>query len=216
MPLLQIRRIEMVGRDRVERVGEHEYVTVDGVSMRILRLDKVINVSAPEGIPAESASQMSLILPKFGRSGDGDPGVADRGHRIVVGRLAGTSGTGSRHPRLGGRARPADALPGYAPADAEAVRQVVAGPAGGGGSTRRPRRLLLIDDTPFFREVVKRYLVAEGHEVETAVNGEDALDQLAKGREFDLIVSDIEMPIMDGWEFAAKPAAAASRRRCSP
>ena len=44
--------------------------------------------------------------------------------------------------------------------------------------------------------------MAEGHEVETAVNGEDALGQLAKGREFDLIVSDIEMPIMDGWEFA--------------
>ena len=48
MPLLQIRRIEMVGLDRIERVGEHEYVTVDGVSMRVLRLDKVINVSAPE------------------------------------------------------------------------------------------------------------------------------------------------------------------------
>ena len=48
MPLLQIRRIEMVGRDRIERVGEHEYVTVDGVSMRVLRLDRVMNVSAPE------------------------------------------------------------------------------------------------------------------------------------------------------------------------
>jgi two-component system chemotaxis sensor kinase CheA len=34
------------------------------------------------------------------------------------------------------------------------------------------------------------------------VNGEDALGQLAAGREFDLIVSDIEMPVMDGWEFA--------------
>src|SRR5205085_1124229 len=60
----------------------------------------------------------------------------------------------------------------------------------------RPSRLLLIDDTPFFREVVKRYLVAEGHQVETAVNGEDALKQLAAGPEFDLIVSDIEMPVM--------------------
>ncbi len=34
--------------------------------MRILRLDKVINVSAPEEASPESASQMSLILPKFG------------------------------------------------------------------------------------------------------------------------------------------------------
>ena len=67
------------------------------------------------------------------------------------------------------------------------------------GSTRR---LLLIDDTPFFLEVVKRYLTAEGHEVETAVNGEDGLARLEAGRPFDLIVSDIEMPVMDGWEFA--------------
>ena len=85
MPLLQIRRIEMVGRDRIERVGEHEYVTVDGVSMRILRLDKVMNVSAPER-PRRVASQMSADPAEVRGSGDGDPGVADRGHRIIVGR----------------------------------------------------------------------------------------------------------------------------------
>ena len=34
------------------------------------------------------------------------------------------------------------------------------------------------------------------------MNGEDGLSRLAAGREFDLIVSDIEMPVMDGWEFA--------------
>jgi two-component system chemotaxis sensor kinase CheA len=67
---------------------------------------------------------------------------------------------------------------------------------------RRPRRLLLVDDTPFFREVVKRHLAAEGHEIETAINGEDALSRLASGDDFDLIVSDIEMPVMDGWELA--------------
>ena len=50
--------------------------------------------------------------------------------------------------------------------------------------------------------MVKRYLTAEGHEVETAVNGEDGLARLSAGRPFDLIVSDIEMPVMDGWEFA--------------
>ena len=65
LPLLQIRRVEMVGLDRIERVGEHEYVTVDGVSMRLLRLDKVMNVSAPEPPPADSAPQVPLILPKF-------------------------------------------------------------------------------------------------------------------------------------------------------
>jgi two-component system chemotaxis sensor kinase CheA len=67
---------------------------------------------------------------------------------------------------------------------------------------RRSKRLLLVDDTPFFLEVVKRYLTSEGHEVETAVNGEEGLARIESGRPFDLIVSDIEMPVMDGWEFA--------------
>jgi two-component system chemotaxis sensor kinase CheA len=67
---------------------------------------------------------------------------------------------------------------------------------------KRSKRLLLIDDTAFFREVVKRYLIAEGHVVETAVHGEEGLSKLASSPPFDLIVSDIEMPVMDGWEFA--------------
>ena len=70
------------------------------------------------------------------------------------------------------------------------------------GRGRQPGRLLLIDDTPFFLEVVKRYLAVEGHEVETAVNGEDGLARLWADRPYDLIISDIEMPVMDGWEFA--------------
>ena len=49
---------------------------------------------------------------------------------------------------------------------------------------------------------VERYLTAEGHEVETAGNGEDGLARLAASRPYDLIISDIEMPVMDGWEFA--------------
>jgi two-component system chemotaxis sensor kinase CheA len=201
LPLLQIRRIEMVGRDRVERVGENEYVTVDGVSMRILRLDKVINVSAPQETSIVSASQMSLILPKFGdqpiailvsqivdteslsvdlqEHPEQDQGIL--GSAVVRGRLTLFLDIHRLSHKMFGKPLPAPAR---------------------AASTQRPRRLLLIDDTPFFREVVKRYLMAEGHEVETAINGEDGLEQLAKGREFDLIVSDIEMPLMDGWEFA--------------
>jgi two-component system chemotaxis sensor kinase CheA len=58
-----------------------------------------------------------------------------------------------------------------------------------------------VDDTQFFREVVKGYLEAEGYEVETAVDGADGLKRLDAGN-FDLVVSDIEMPVLDGWGFA--------------
>ncbi len=60
---------------------------------------------------------------------------------------------------------------------------------------------MLVDDTPFFREAVGRYLTDAGIAVTSAVHGKDALEKLSEGP-FDLIVSDIEMPIMDGWTFA--------------
>jgi two-component system chemotaxis sensor kinase CheA len=62
------------------------------------------------------------------------------------------------------------------------------------------QHVLLVDDTPFFREVVKRYFEREGLTVTTAVDGTDGLQKLAQ-ETFDLVVSDIEMPNMDGWQF---------------
>lgn len=61
-------------------------------------------------------------------------------------------------------------------------------------------RILLVDDTPFFREIVKRYLSDERVEIVTGVDGQDGLELLAT-QDFDLVVSDIEMPNMNGWQF---------------
>jgi two-component system chemotaxis sensor kinase CheA len=68
-------------------------------------------------------------------------------------------------------------------------------------TTARQFRILLVDDAPFFREVVGRYLTAAGLDVTSAVHGRDAIEKLAQGP-FDLVVSDIELPVMDGWTFA--------------
>jgi two-component system chemotaxis sensor kinase CheA len=202
LPLLQIRRIEMVGLDRIERVGEHEYVTVDGVSMRLLRLDKVINVSAPEPPPADSAPRVPLILPKF---------IA-QATAILVTRIVDTESLSvelQAHPEHDQGILGSAVVRGRMTlfVDLHRLTQRLFGaattsPPPAPGRGKQPGRLLLIDDTPFFLEVVKRYLTAEGHEVETAANGEEGLARLSAGRPFDLIVSDIEMPVMDGWEFA--------------
>jgi two-component system, chemotaxis family, sensor kinase CheA len=202
LPLLQIRRIEMVLRDRIERVGEHEYVTVDGVSMRLLRLDKLMNVSTPDFADHDSTLQVPLILPKF----------VTHPMAIIVTRIMDTESLSvdlQPHPEhddgILGSAIVRGRMTLFVDLHRLAQRLFatstpVAHPPV--GREKQPKRLLLIDDTPFFLEVVKRYLTAEGHEVETAVNGEDGLSRLLSGRPFDLIVSDIEMPVMDGWAFA--------------
>jgi two-component system chemotaxis sensor kinase CheA len=63
-----------------------------------------------------------------------------------------------------------------------------------------PKRILLVEDSPFFRNMIRNYLESCGYELEVAENGKEALNILASNPSFDVIVSDIEMPEMDGFE----------------
>jgi two-component system chemotaxis sensor kinase CheA len=64
---------------------------------------------------------------------------------------------------------------------------------------RREKRILVVEDAFSTRELEKSILETHGYLVDTAVDGLDALDRMT-GTQYDLIVSDIEMPRMDGFE----------------
>ena len=70
-----------------------------------------------------------------------------------------------------------------------------------GGQSER-RRVLLVDDSSFFRNLLSPVLATAGYEVTTAEDAQTALRMREAGHEFDVIVSDIEMPGMSGFEFA--------------
>lgn len=59
-------------------------------------------------------------------------------------------------------------------------------------------RILLVDDEEPVRGFLKRGLELDGHGVTTAVDGADALDRLSEAGSFDLMLTDVRMPIMDG------------------
>ena len=60
-------------------------------------------------------------------------------------------------------------------------------------------RILLVDDEEPIRGFLKRGLEMDGHDVATGVDGADALDRLAeRGGRFDLLMTDIRMPLVDG------------------
>jgi two-component system chemotaxis sensor kinase CheA len=63
----------------------------------------------------------------------------------------------------------------------------------------KERRILVVEDAFSTRELEKSILENHGYLVDTAVDGLDALDRMT-GNQYDLIVSDIEMPRMDGFE----------------
>ena len=62
-------------------------------------------------------------------------------------------------------------------------------------------RILIVEDSVSVRVSLKNILTPLGHEVVEATSGEDALDKLAESSNFDIIISDINMPDMDGITF---------------
>lgn len=65
------------------------------------------------------------------------------------------------------------------------------------------RRVLVVDDSPIVRDLLTELLTSVGLEVRSAGNGADALVALAEGPA-DLVVCDVEMPVMDGFDFLRK------------
>ncbi|MFC3173099.1 response regulator [Novosphingobium bradum] len=91
------------------------------------------------------------------------------------------------------------AVPLAAPARAEEP-----GKWSGGG------KVLLVEDEESVRAVAERALTRQGYEVTAAADGEEGLDYVRLGRRFDLVVSDVVMPVMDG------PAMARAIRELAP
>jgi two-component system chemotaxis response regulator CheY len=61
-------------------------------------------------------------------------------------------------------------------------------------------RALIVDDSSFIREYLKHLLHRMGVACEEAVNGSHALTVLAEAESFDLMLLDVNMPVMDGLE----------------
>ena len=81
-------------------------------------------------------------------------------------------------------------MSGYWPFLWHAIATLVAG-----------KRIMVVDDDPDLRELLFTALADEGFEVVPAANGEEALGLLRTFRP-DVIVLDLMMPVMDGWQFA--------------
>ncbi|UCH73563.1 MAG: chemotaxis protein CheW [Rhodospirillales bacterium] len=68
--------------------------------------------------------------------------------------------------------------------------------------SRRKCRVLLIDDSAFFRNLLSPLLSVAGYAVTTVETADRAMELYEAGRDFDVILSDIELPGMNGFEFA--------------
>ena len=71
-------------------------------------------------------------------------------------------------------------------------------------SDDKPKKLLLVEDIEVNREIATMILIQAGFEVDTAVNGQEALEKVAASKpgDYDAILMDIQMPVMNGYEAA--------------
>ncbi len=61
-------------------------------------------------------------------------------------------------------------------------------------------KILLVDDEFRIRKVVKDFLTAKGYNVVEAIDGEEAVELFMKHKDIRLIILDVMLPKMDGWE----------------
>ena len=65
-------------------------------------------------------------------------------------------------------------------------------------------KILLVDDEKALRDPLKFFLEEHGHEVLMANDGQIAMQIIEKNDDFDLIITDLQMPIMDGLDLLRK------------
>jgi len=71
-------------------------------------------------------------------------------------------------------------------------------------ATKRRPPILIVEDDPDLREMMAQLLALEGFAASAVANGREALEYLGQGAPPDLILLDLMMPVMDGWEFCRR------------
>jgi two-component system, chemotaxis family, sensor kinase CheA len=189
VPLSLVARLEELPRQQIERTGDRLVVQYRGDLLPLVSVNGYsMTASSPDPQPfivfSEGKSAMGLLIHQIEditeerivlRMQSHRPGVL--GTAIVAGRA--TEIIDTQHYIM-------QANPDWF------VRS----------DTQSVRRTLIVDDSLFFRQLVATALAAEGDRVIMAESAVHAVEMLERGDSFDVIVSDIEMPMMSGIEFA--------------
>jgi CheY-like chemotaxis protein len=128
------------------------------------------------------------------------------GTRLI--RLDGAGPSGGGAGDLTDPSRQAELRAAIANALERPAADGIGGPAAGGeppskSAVARRVRVLLAEDNAVNQLVVRRTIERAGHEVAIVNNGREALETLAR-RSFDLVLMDVQMPEMDGFEATAE------------
>jgi len=202
VPLDYVQEIFKLREEEITRTGAGEEVTLRGQATALFSLAALLGLperTAPGGAAAGSALVLKLCDQRIACRVDALFGSSE----LVVKGL----GRQFRNVRfLLGATILEDGYPAlilnvpdlFAACDAPAPPLPRRNPAAPPPAPR-PRRVLVVDDSITTRTMEQSILATRGYQVQVAVCGEDALERALAGR-FDLVISDLEMPGIDGFQ----------------
>jgi len=196
IPAVEVDRVERIDAGRIRAVGERRVVLVDDAALPFARLGDLLERRNATNV--ESGMVLVLVIEWLGQV------VAVAVDEVQSEQQLAVEPLGSRWQGLRYASGVTD-LPSQRLALVLSVPELVAAAATAASPALkapvpvRPRRVLLADDALTTRTLERLLLESAGYEVITAVDGRDAWTRLREAR-VDVVVSDVEMPNMDGFE----------------
>jgi len=196
--LSMVARVEKIQAGQLEKIGNKEFIQFRGEALRVIRPENYLPVARGK----KDCRTLYVIIPKLVRHPMG----------ILAEKILDTVETRIELSREDIKAK---GLVGSAVLDHRIVLFIniyelfeMAAPknyrtADGGRKTGEQKTVLLVEDTPFFVKTERKYLESAGYHVLTAPNGREAWKILQENN-VDAVVSDIEMPVMDGYELVKR------------
>ncbi len=206
-PLNRIDRILMLAKDQLESLEGRQHFQMDGQPVGLVEACQVFDrpscASAGDYLPVVVASDRSH---RFGVVVDAFLGERDLEVRPLDHRLG-------KVPNINSASVLEDGWPVLILDVEDLVRSIdnmlsgrrlrkIADPIEH-VQKRGPKRVLVVDDSITVRELERQLLEAHGYRVDVAVDGVDGWNTL-RGEEYDLVISDVDMPRMDGIQFVTR------------
>lgn len=205
LPATSVERVTRAAEGDIRTVENRETISLDGRAVSLVRLGDALEL--PGGAASAPADRTPIVV-----LGAGPQRVAFRVDEVLAEQEVLLKGLGPQLARvrnvagacvLGtGQVAPVLNVPDLMHS---AVKRAAAprAPAAEKPAQARMQSILVAEDSITSRALLKNILESAGYRVVTAVDGIDAYTALKTGS-FDLVVSDVEMPRMDGFDLTAK------------
>lgn len=212
IPLSAIERILHIGREQVAPVGGHDAIEYNGRPLMLVKLSDVLGLP-PATTPSSDDNEAFIVLILV---------AGERRLAFVIDDLVGEQevvikGLGKQLTRVGGIAgatilgggevvlilNASDLIKLALRSERRAILTAPAAEASA-AATRRQQRILVVDDSITTRTLEKNILETAGYNVQIATDGVEALNVIAASGNPDLIIADLVMPRLNGFDLTQR------------